>query len=153
MGLEVLGNLEETDEGLEQTAPVKDDRLITQEDSDDKNEQQGETRHGDKAPEESPVNYSGKDTAGKIDSTDESASLASDAKNDHVQRSKSEENGGADDLEMTVEEPAMTETATIPVEKPPTSYYSRTKQWECKACTFVNTMRSRKCKMCKARRC
>jgi len=147
LGLEVLGNIEETDEALEQTEPVKDDRLVTQEDSDDKNEQEGEKRDGDEAPEES-------DTAGKIESTDadELASLASEAKNDDAQP-KAEENGGAEDLGKTVEEPAMAETDTIPVEKPPVSSSKlESNQWECKACTYLNYARSRKCQMCKAKR-
>lgn len=67
----MLGNLEETDGALGQTEPGMDE-----EDSDDKDEQEGETRHGDEASAESPVNSTGKDTGSKIDSTHESASLA-----------------------------------------------------------------------------
>jgi len=172
LALEVLEleSIEEIDEACGQAEPVKDE-----EGSDDEDEQEGETHDADEAPEESPVNSGGEDTEGKTEaeSTDitetESASLANEngeesaaptleefeASDEHLdeEQPKAEENGGAEDSEMTAEEAAVTETDTAPVEKPlASSSTSKSKEWECKACTYSNTMRSRKCKMCLAKR-
>ena len=172
LALEVLEleNIEEIDEACGQAEPVKDEGG-----SDDEEEQEGEKHDGDEAPEESPVNSGGEDTEGKVEAEssditeNESTSPANkngeesaastleelEASDEHMdeEQPKAEENGRAEDPETTAEEPAVMETDTAPVEKPPpSSSTSKSKEWECKACTYSNTMRSRKCKMCLAKR-
>jgi len=166
LALEELENIEEIDGADEETELVKSE----EEDGGGNAEEEGEKDESDESPKEGPIKSGEEDTAGMVDadSTDivdnelashgdeneeETAAPASEELEASIQTddtlSKAVDDGIGEDSETTVEEPDVTGINTAPVEEAPASTPTAKKpKWECKGCTFLNTPRSKKCKMC-----
>ncbi|KAL7537050.1 hypothetical protein ACHAXR_007557 [Thalassiosira sp. AJA248-18] len=179
LAMQELENIEEIDEAFDQTGPVKSEEEEQEEEDEEekqeKNEEEQEDRehHGDEPLEEDPAYSNVEDTEDKAESADttedESHSLNieamaapvleeledSDADMDDAEQ-KTEENDGAEYSEMAeqLSEPAVkeTDTDTAVSSTSASSLTTKSDQWECKGCTFLNERKSRKCNMCQAKK-